>query len=78
MPVIFRQANAEWSPRQGGFPIVVERGTCSFSFFVYSEEGIEDAPSRDKPLAQGKPARSRAKGKPPARGRKARTGSKPK
>jgi hypothetical protein len=78
MPVIFRQANAEWRPRQGGFPIVVERGTCSFSFFVYSEEGIEDPPSRDKLLAQGKSNRGNPKGKPAGRRRKAGARSKSK
>lgn len=44
----------------------------------YRKEGTEDTPSRDKPLAQGKPARSRAAGKPAAGRRKARKGSKPK
>lgn len=57
---------------------VIFQNLCAINQALDSAQRIEDAPSRNKPLAQGKPARSRAASKPAARRRKARKSSKPK
>lgn len=78
MPPLFRMSPAGVifaDPEEG---IKYLKSRLKYYKALYRAARTQDAASRNKPLAQGKPARSRAKGKPPARGRKARTGSKPK